>query len=242
MILNKVSLLKESLATETGRLVSLFLLSKNLGVKFHKKITDLIDTYTITTLRHYSTYAFGRESIYEINKSVGEMEIKNDKQKAIADSFLYILGELEPTREKLEYLTSVRILRSIKFTNHALAIILIGLLFLNRGEIFTEILFVVLSTVIVLILLIIEDYENLKIGDYVVNISNSEQLFDLIGRDRYYPKPALGKVKLKKGREYRIGFYNSKTKTEEIVTLQYTSGFSFKLQNLFDKFKKRNTI
>ena len=72
-----------------------------------------------------------------------------------------------------------------------LAISLIVLLFLNRGDLLSNLLFIVLSTTIVFILLIIEDYEALRIGDYLYNISNSEQIFDLIGKERYYPKTIM---------------------------------------------------
>src|SRR3989338_2664193 len=64
MILTRVSALKESLAIETGRLVSLFLLSKHLGKEFNDKIKEKIDDYTISTLSNYGTYESGREMVY----------------------------------------------------------------------------------------------------------------------------------------------------------------------------------
>jgi predicted nucleic acid-binding protein len=239
MVLNRVVALKDSLAVETGRLVSLFLLSKHLGEKFHEKITDFIDKYTIATLRYYTTYEVGREFIYGINNELNLMELKNINQKTIADSFLYILGEIEPVREKIESLTKGRLLKAIKLTNYTLAFLLISILFLNRGDIFADTLFIVLSTTVVFILLILEDYENLKIGDYIVNISNSEQLFDLIGRKRYYPRSLLRKVRLERGKTYRIGFYNSKNHSEETVTLEYSHEFDLRVQRLFSRFLKK---
>ncbi len=232
MILSRVGALKESLAGETGRLVSLYLLSENLGSKFREKIASRIDSYTINTLRDYTNYNVGREAVYGMYDDIKYMEIKGESQEASANSFLYILGEFEPLRERLEYLTSGKLLWATKLANYILAFLLIGLLFLNRGDTFTNALFIILSTTIVFILLIIEDYEDLRIGDYIVNISNSEQLFDLIGRDRYYPQAILSRVKLEKGRIYRIGFYDKKAKQEKIVDIKYSPNFNSKINFL----------
>ena len=236
MLLSRVSSLKDSLAFETGRLVSLYALSKNLGEKFYKKVSDRIDDYTICTLRDYSNYHVGREAIYGLYEDVKNMEVENENQKVIANSFLYILGEFEPIREKLEYLTSRRIEWPLKLTNYILGIMLIILLFLNRGDAFTNSIFIILSTVIVFIFLIIEDFDNLRIGDYTYNISNSEQIFDLIGRDRYYPKNILNRVKLEKGKTYRIGIYDKKLGKDKIISLKYNPAFRIKLNFLSRKF------
>ena len=221
MLLSRVSSLKDDLAAETGKIVSIFLLSKYLGERFHKKIRERIDEYTINTLRDYEHYDIGRKDIYGIYSYLKSIKIQKNNQNQIANSFLYILGEWETVREKLENLTGRRTEWSLKFADYILGIILIGLLFLNRGDLFTNLLFISLSTIIVFIFLIIEDYDNLRIGDYSYNISNSEQIFDLIGKDRYYPEDIINRVKLQKGRKYRIGFYDKKRKREEIVGARY---------------------
>jgi|SRR3989344_1080890 len=235
IILSRVGALKESLAGETGRLVSLYLLSENLGGKFTDKIAERIDVYTINTLRDYTNYHVGRDAIYGMYSDIKYMEIKSKFQEASANSFIYILGEFEPIRERLEYLTSGKLLWAMKLANYILAFLLIGLLFLNRGDIFTNALFIILSTTIAFILLIIEDYEDLRIGDYVVNISNSEQLFDLIGKNRYYPQAILSRVELEKGRSYRVGFYDKKARQERIVDIKYSPNFGSKIKYLARK-------
>ena len=221
MLWSRVSALKSSLAIETGRLVSLFELSKSLGKKFNEKVREHIDNYTVNTLRDYTRYEVGRESTYGIYDDLEEIELKTESQKQAASSFYYILGEFEPLREQLEFLTRRGLLWALKFANYALALILISLLFLNRGNSFNDWLFVVLSTVIVFIILIIEDYEALRIGDYSVNISNSEQIFDLLGEKRYYPRRLLKRVRLERGQVYRVGVYDSSIKKERIVNMKY---------------------
>ena len=221
MLWSRVSALKSSLAIETGRLVSLFELSKHLGKEFNEKIRKYIDNYTVNTLRDYVNYEVGRESIYGIYEDLDKMELKTESQKQASYSFYYVLGEFEPLREQLEYLTQRGLLWALKFANYALSMILISLLFLNRGNPFNDWLFVVLSTVIVFIILIIEDYEALRIGDYTVNISNSEQLFDLLGEKRYYPRRLLRRVRLEKGQIYRVGVYDPSIKKERIVNMRY---------------------
>jgi purine-cytosine permease-like protein len=239
MILTRVSSLKDSLATETGRLVSLFLLSKNLGQTFSDKIKEIIDEYTIRTLRDYTNYEIGRDLVYHIYENLPLADTKTQPQNDFMASFLYILGEFETVREKLEYLTSRRIEKPLKFANFILGVLLIGLLFLNRGDLFTNILFIILSTMIVFILLILEDYDNLRIGDYTYNISNSEQIFDLIGKDRYYPKSVLGRVSLVKGKNYRIGFFNKKTGEEKIFNISYLGSPKLRLGALVKKLKRK---
>ncbi len=225
MSINKTATLKKALSVEAGRLVSLYLLSKQLGKEFHEKIKELVDEYTIHTLRDYYNYETGRESIYSMYEDLDKMELKNEKQSAVANSFLYILGELEPAREELEYLTKKDRGRIFRSANYILGGILIILLFLNRGDNFTNIIFIVLSTVIVFLFLIIEDYDSLKIVDYSANISNSEQIFDLIGKERYYPQGILGRVRLEAGKHYRIGIYDKEVKGEKIYLIQYNPSF-----------------
>ena len=103
---------------------------------------------------------------------------------------------------------------------------------------FTNILFIALSTIIIFVFLIIEDYDDLRFDDYLVNISNSEQLFDLIGKERYYPQNILGRVKLQKGKSYRIGIYDKAAKQERVFKLIYNPSFEFKINNLAKRFRK----
>jgi len=238
MLLTRVNNLKASLNAETGRLVPLFQLSKHLGKKFNEKITERIDEYTRKTLRDYTNYEVGREPMYGIYDDLALMEIENKKQEVSANSFLYVLGELQIIRESLESLTSRRTEWSLKFSNYILGFILIALLFLNRGELFTNLLFVVLSTVVIFIFLIIEDYDSLKIGDYTYNISNSEQVFDLMGKDRYYPENVLSRAEFTEGKTYRIGFMDKKTGEEKIVPIVYNPNFNRKLNFLRRKVKQ----
>ena len=245
MILSRASKLRDSLAMETGRIVSLYKYSKFFGETFNKKIIERIDGYTIATLRNLGHYEAGREFLYEIYEDLKNITITNEIQNTYLSSFLTTLNEFESMHEKIEALTSEKMLFAMKFANYVLAGLLIVLLFLNRGNIFTDILFVIVSTVIVFILLIIEDYESLNIGDYAVNVSNSEQIFDLIGKERYYPYAILGRTNLERGRIYRIGVYDTKLKEEKIFNFAYNSNFHFNLRNaargLYDKFS-RNKI
>lgn len=232
MIMSRMNSLKNDLAAETGRLVSLYSLSKHLGEKFHQNIKELIDEYTIHTLRDYNNYGVGRSIFYKVSKEFESVEVKNDFQKMMAGSFLSNLNDWEQARERLEYLTGKGTEWSLKFSAYLLGMILIVLLFLNRGDTFTNALFIILSTVIVFIFLIIEDYDNLRIGDYVINISNSEQLFDLIGKERYYPQDILNRVDLETGKIYRIGVYNPEQREERIVKIAYSPVFNFKIARM----------
>ncbi len=245
MILSRASTLRDDLATETGKIISLFKTSKFFGEIFNKKIAERIDGYTVATLRDYDHYEVGRGFLYEIYEDLRNLTLTSETQKAYLSQFLSTLNDFEKVHEKLEALTSEKMLFAMKLANYVLAVLLISLLFLNRGETFTNVLFVILSTVIVFLLLIIEDYENLRIGDYINNISNSEQIFDLIGKDRYYPYSVLGRIKLEKGKVYRIGVYNPKTKEEEVLHLSYNSKFEFNLgraiKRIYQKFSKNKS-
>jgi len=239
MLLNRVSALKDALAIEAGRLVSLYHLSKNLGKEFHEKITQRIDDYTVNTLRDYTNYDISREAMYGIYSDLQYAQVEDKKQEGNYGSFLYILGEFETLRERLEYLTSRRVEWSLKAAGYMLGSILMILLFLNRGDTFSNTLFILLSTIIIFIFLIIEDYDNLRIGDYTYNISNSEQIFDLIGKERYYPKEVLSKARLIFGETYRIGILDKKTNKEKMVNIKYNPTLKSKIEFLKGKFKGR---
>lgn len=238
MMLGRVGNLKNALAAEAGRLTSLYQMSRHLGKEFSEKIRERIDNYSIQTLKDYSNYENSRNQFYGIYEDLKYMEVKNPNQEQIANSFMYVLGEFSITRENLEYLTNGEVLKSIKLSNYFLGGILIILLFLNRSNFFTDMLFVFLSSIIVLILLIIEDYDDLRIHDYQINISNSEEIFDMIGKPRYYPVSVLGKVKLKTNGAYRIGIYNRRTGEEKVYNLQYTGAKKLRLGSLTRRFYK----
>ncbi len=255
MLMFRINALKSDLAAETGRLVSLYSFSKNLGAQFHEKVRELIDEYTINTLRNYDNYEVGRSVLYRMHQDLELIENKNDTernkdfvshvsptqkkseglgdfQKLCASSFVSALSDWEQIRERLEYLTSTKTEWSLKIAAYLLGSLLIVLLFLNRGDTFSNSLFVILSTVIVFLFLLIEDYDSLRIGDYAMNISNSEQLFDLIGKERYYPEKILGRVRLEVGKTYRIGVYNQKEKQERIFRIVYSPNFKFRLSHM----------
>jgi len=80
-----------------------------------------------------------------------------------------------------------------------------------------------------------EDYDDLRISDYSVNISNSEQLFDLIGKERYYPQSILGRVKLEKGKIYRIVIFDKSIGKEKVFRLPYNPSFNFRINHLLRK-------
>jgi hypothetical protein len=236
LLLARSSVLKAALSDETGRLIGIFLLSKQLGKKFNEKISELIDKYVMVTLKHYTNYELSRDFDYGFYEATNLMEVKTKSQEAVANSYFYILGEFQPVRERLESITVSRIEWSIKFADYLLGSMLIILLFFNRGETFTNTIFVILSTTIIFIFLIIEDYDNLKIGDYTYNISNSEQLFDLIGKDRYYPVSIISRAKLETGKFYRIGFIDKKTGEEKIFSVKYNPmKFKMKLKRLISR-------
>ena len=134
MILSRASNLRDSLATETGKIVSLYKYSKFFGETFSKKITERIDGYTLATLRNYHHYEAGREFIYEIYEDLRNLTITNELHKTYLSSFLSTLNDLENMHEKIEALTSEKLLLAMKLTNYVLASLIISLLFLNRGK------------------------------------------------------------------------------------------------------------
>jgi hypothetical protein len=238
MLLSRIATLKESLASEAGILSSVFLLSKKLGKVFHRKIRQRIDDYTVSTLRNYKNYELSMEAFRGMYDDMDLAQVKSKDSEGEFGYLISALNELAMLREKLEYLTSRRIEWSLKFSSYILGTILIMLLFLNRGDTFTNALFVVLSTVIIFIFLIIEDYDNLRIGDYTYNISNSEEIFDMIEMPRYYPQSVLNRVELIPGTEYRIGLTDKKTKQEKIIKLVYNPHFKSRLNFLSKKFRR----
>ena len=236
MIIARYNSLKNDLAEETSKLVVMYNFSKHLGDKFHETIKDLIDEYTRVTLRDYVHYSVGRPIFTKVMDSLDLIEAKTSFQKNCASSFFSELRSWAEVRERLEVLTEKRAELSLNVAIYVLGGFLSALLFLNRGDSFTDTIFVILSTIIVFIFLIIEDYDHLHIGDYVINISNSEELFDLIGADRYYPNEVLGKIVLEKGRMYRIGI-KDRTGKETIYSIRYTPVFNTKLKVFVDKIK-----
>jgi len=221
MLRSRLGNLKEVMAIETGRFINLFYLSEKLGGKFHEQIKKRIDRYTIQALSYFQKYEAGRKEIFGIYKDLDLVKPKSKSQELYLRLFLFNLGEIMPIRRKIEYFSKKYQITAMKFVNYALGFILILLLFLNRSNFFTEVLFVILSTIVIFVLLIIEDYDDLKIGAYTLGVSNAEQIFDLIGEKRYYPKKLLKNAEIKKGDICRVGYFDKQSKKHIVKEVKF---------------------
>lgn len=181
---------RELLASEDARFLSLYKISFMFGKKFSDRITDLIDKYYIISLdllsgeNAYKPTMVHFLSIYdEINK------LKKGRQRddAALEETIDYLADLENYRNTRAVLVEEKITPGQWMVLIILSIIIIfSVFYMHTATWYSIVVTVLLSTVVILVLLILRDLENLRLGGKLVAIESGEEVLEAMGRPRYY--------------------------------------------------------
>lgn len=103
-------------------------------------------------------------------------------------------------------------------------IITYSILYLKTPELYSQVITVLLLTILALILLTIRDLQNLRFGVELLATESAEKMFDHIRQLRYYNEKFLkeGSIQVPKGiKQYRLGKHAPGKKPRiEIVTVR----------------------
>lgn len=186
-----------------------------IGGKFVDKIRDEMDQYYMIAFDgdignyYYKQNAKNLQNIYE---EIYKLDLSQSPQGVVAlQNLLNHLAEIERNRNQSSVLTREKLTAGYWIVLLLLAaIIVFCMFFLNLAQPYSQILTVLFSTVLVLVLLIMRDLQNLRLGGDAISVESGQELFESIGRLRYYPQALIkdGTVKIPKSlKKYRLGIH-----------------------------------
>lgn len=205
----------ELVAEEDAHWLSFYKTAVFFGKDFVDKIRELINNYYVVAYDFDAGdyYKYNAKYLHAIYDELDEVEISNNTKAQNTLSFMAeLLAGIERNRNRSAVLTIERITKGQWAVMCLLAaIILFSVFYLKTPELYSQIIAVILSTTIVLILLIIRDLQNLRLSGSSVLEESGQEIFDYIGKMRYYHKKFIdnGSMKIPKYvKEYRMGTHN----------------------------------
>lgn len=204
--------MREFTADEDSYFLSLFKTSKFFGPKIENKIKQHIDDYYVIVndyeLGSYKPSAEHLHAIYdELNKV--ELSKMGGKAQQSFDGMLDYISKIEVSRNK----SSVIFEEKLSLGQWLIMIILTGIIVYSQfvlrvPELYSHIITVLLTSVLVLILLMMRDLQKFRLNGELLLTESGEEIFDFIKKPRYYHQKYIreGTTKVPSFvKEYRLG-------------------------------------
>jgi hypothetical protein len=202
--------LKTILAIETAGWISLFNAISVYDKKTAKELVPLIDEYTRHTF-DYEIIDYARKTGAEFEKVVEKInQLKlNQKNMSMYEKVYEALIKITEARQQLIVLGT----KALSFFQWAILLVLGGLVVaslygLRTGEIFFEVVTVMISSCIVLILFLIRDLDLYIWNEKTFGYDIFQNIFRAIGQLPYYPEESIKARRVHPEEErYRIGTF-----------------------------------
>lgn len=204
--------LRQFVATEDAYWLSLYKTCVLMDKTFAEKVRELIDKYYIVwyDLSIGNAYKETAPFIHGVYDLLYEYRaLKGDNTESVYDEIVIYLSNLEEQRNRASILNLEKMTKGQWAVLLSLAgIIIFCVYFLKSDALYSQIIAVLLSTVLVLVLLIMRDLQNLMLGGKQCLDESGEEIFDFMGKQRYYHQMWIEKgitVVPEHVSEYRLG-------------------------------------
>lgn len=193
-----------------------------VGVKEQKKVANAIDAYYLTVFDYEPGSAY-KQSIKEFEEVYKEVnQIKKKMTDDQLSDIMSILTNIEETRNLSSQTAREHLRLDQWIVVSVLGFIIVTCLFYLKGSgFFSPAVTVMLSTILTLIVFLMRDLEQFRISGELVAEESGEEVFECMGKPRYYSVKYLYSDPLKEGYScYRLGITNPKTgeKTVKLIT------------------------
>jgi hypothetical protein len=202
----RFNIIREVTAAEDAHWLTLYKTSTLYGKAFSKKISDIAEKYFMicfdyTISVNYAPTTKTFLSLYdELNK------IKKYRGESSFQSMLTNISTIEESRNKSSVLISEQVSKGQWTVLISLvSIITYCIFYLKTPELHSQVITVILSTVLILVLLIIRDLHNLRLGGSLLATESGQEVLEAIGKLRYYGKPYHTSEIPKHVKKYRLG-------------------------------------
>lgn len=201
------------ISDEDSYWLSLYRSARVISDKFANKIGDIIDMYYIVAFTGEVGNFYYKDTTPYLEMAYNEiykLKLPASKNAVVAfEKTIDYLTEIEKSRNQSAVYTRDRLTVGQWLVLFSLSgVIIFCMLFLELPPVFGQILTVILSTILILVLLIIRDLQNLRLGGYALSIESGQEVFECIGKLRYYPKSLVddGSIEIPKSvKSYRLG-------------------------------------
>ncbi len=206
---------RELVATEDALWQSFLRTAPIFGKAFVKKIITIIDRYYIISFDHElgEYYKHNAACVNQMYKELEHVKIAKTNSKAdnTFDNMIAFLAQIEDARNKTAVITDGKLTNGQWGVLYILVSVVIYSIFYLQGlSIYSRIIAVLLSTTLVLVLLIMRDLQNFRLGGKILVDESGQEIFEYIGKPRYYNKKYLdeGTEKVPESvHTYRLGLH-----------------------------------
>ncbi len=205
--------MREYIGSEDALWLSLYKTSQLYGKEFSEKIRELIDRYCIVSFDFYGIKedSYRHSMKYFLGISDELIKMKKYRSEEAFGKMLDHISSIEEKRNNYSVLSLERMTKGQWYVLISLAaIIILNMFYIEPIGIYSQITVVLLSTTIILVLLIIRDLQNERMGGELLLSESGQKLFDVIGRPRYYNMHHIknGSLKIPKDiKTYRLGLH-----------------------------------
>jgi len=207
------------------------------GANVQKKAAESIDYIYIRTydceLWDYqeTNIKFSLEKLYDMVK---KLKPKTIAQKECVSDSLDKLTDLEVLEHETGEIAKERLMPGEWIILYILSGIIIFCVFYMRTFTLFSILFtILLATAIMIVMFIIRDLNNLRLKGELLAFESGQEVFDTIGKPRYYHANSLATGLVKPvGKTFRVGFQGPKEKMH-ILTFRVDEDWRTKVKRAY---------
>ena len=211
---NRYNKVRELVAVEDANWLSLYESSIFFGAFFQKRIAEVIDKYYIIAYDHDIGNYYKQTAPY-LHQAYKELEQVNDpenvKQAETFGGLVALLDEIEEYRNESSVLAADGLSLGTWIILYVLmGIILFCIFFIRSGAFYSNVITVLLAAVLVLVLLVMRDLQNFRLGGKYMVDESGQEVFEAIGKPRYYHKWYFNQTSFhvpSHVKEYRLGIH-----------------------------------
>lgn len=230
-LLNRFAAIRSLLTRESTMLMELYKLSQAFGLEFASRTADKIDTYLIVRFDEDNYFRFttrGRDALFNIFEELNRVELgPTQNLTTMHRHFVSTLREAISLRRETIVTGTITVSRLQWCPLIMLAAILVTTLYYMKSDsIISSLLTGALSFAIFLIIYVIKDLSDLKLGGAFLKYETIERVFEFIGKERYYPAPYVRPGLVPSGIErLRVGIGENRHYSEAIIEVSIDEAY-----------------
>ncbi|PIP65781.1 hypothetical protein COU77_03990 [Candidatus Peregrinibacteria bacterium CG10_big_fil_rev_8_21_14_0_10_49_16] len=204
----RYDLVRGLLAEEDADWLTFYESSNFFEPKLREEVRELLDEYYIRTM-DTDTMDYYKRTRVIFKKVHGALHRAKPVDFPVITYMVELLANIEKTRNQISVIAAEKLRKGQWLTLIILSLIILFCLFyLQKPFIYSHVITILLSTVLVMVLLVMRDLANFRLGGELVAIESGQEMFELINKNRYYHEKLLkdGSVSIPKHiKKYRVG-------------------------------------
>lgn len=191
-LLNRFAAIRSLLTRESTMLMELYKMAQTFGPEFASRTADRIDAYLIVRFDEDNYFRFtarGRDALFGIFQELKSIDLGSTQNlTTMHRQFVTTLREAISLRRETIVTGTITVSRLQWCPLLILAVILVATLYYMKSDsIVSSLLTGMLSFSIFLILYVVKDLSDLKLGGEFLKYETIQRVFEFIGKRRYYP-------------------------------------------------------